>query len=83
MAVAGGAGAGAEIRWGEKWLGTNGKRYEKFWANGYGRTFRIASLTRALSLYTYAAGTWDLDELGSKNITLTQFYLNLGLLTLS
>jgi hypothetical protein len=76
-----GAGAAAvETGWGEKWLATNGKIYSRFWANGAGKAYSIAGLSRVAGLYGYVAGeVFDWQSFKEKDITQTQFGTNIGL----
>ena len=52
---------------GELWLASNGKTYSKFWANGGGRAYSVATLSKIAGLSTYVAGaffdwqSWDIS----------------------
>jgi RHS repeat-associated protein len=83
MTLSGVGAAGTEARWGELWIGNNGKLYNRFWANGSGRATSIATLSKLGGAFTFLAGTaFDAQSFEDGDITPTQFGTNFGLGTI-
>jgi len=80
MALVGAGAAGTEAQFGEQWIGSNGRLYNRFWANGVGRSYSIGTLSKVVGLYGFTAAlAFDQQSLQNNDITQNQFYANTGL----